>query len=166
MTPRAEFVLLATLAGGLLSVLGFLLVLGYLSGSAPGADEMRSALLWSPGGVLAGFAASWIASGWHRRAVGNGRRWGAAGLALRTTVLAVLVYPLAIGAWLLFTAWLDQRFAAAGMPLREFVNWLPSMVLVASVSALVVGALPAFAIVFALGRRYLRRSGGPVAGIA
>lgn len=159
MTPRAEFVLLATLAGALLSVLGFLVVLALLAGANPGGESLRMALLWSPGGALAALAATWIASGWHRRALGRGRRWRAAGLALRTTVLALLVYPLMIGAWLLFSAWLDQRFAASAMPVRELWNWLPSMVLIAWTSALVAGALPAFALVFVLGRRYLRRLG-------
>jgi len=165
MTPRAEFVLLVTLAGALLSVLGYLLATAYAFGLSP-ADSMRTALLWSPGGALAAFGGAWIASGWHRRAVRNGGRWGALGLALRTTAIALLLYPLAAAFWLVFTGWLDQRFAAAGLPLRELLNWLPSVVLGASAVALLVGALPAFAIVFLLGRRYLRRSGAPATGIA
>lgn len=165
MSPRAEFVLLATVAGAALSVLGFLVVIVALTGLSP-ATEMRTALLWSPAGALAALGGSWISSGWHRRAVRGGRRWRATGLALRTSVLALLLYPLAVASWLLFTGWLDQRFAAAGMPVRELLNWLPSIVLVASASALAVGALPAFAIVFVLGRRYLRRLGGPDTGIA
>lgn len=165
MTPRAEFVLLATLAGALLSVLGYLLATAYAFGLSP-ADSMRTALLWSPGGALAAFGGAWIASGWHRRAVRNGGRWGALGLALRTTAIALLLYPLAAAFWLVFTGWLDQRFAAAGLPLRELLNWLPSVVLGASAVALLVGALPAFAIVFMLGRRYLRRSDAPAMGVA
>lgn len=165
MAPRAEFVLLATISGALLSVLGFLVVSVYVFGLDP-AGAMRTALLWSPAGALAALAAAWIGSAWHRRASRAGRRWGAAGLALRTTALALLLYPLAATVWLLLTGWLDHRFAASGMPLRELMNWLPSIVLGASLAALAVGALPAFAIVFALGRRYLRRLGSSDTGIA
>ena len=158
MAPRVEFVLLATLGGAVLSLAGFLLVSVFVLGGDP-AMVMRTALLWSPAGALAALAGAWIGSGWHQRAVRRGRRWRASGLALRSTVLALLLYPLAASAWLLFTGWLDQHFAAAGMPLRELLNWLPSIVLGASLSALVVGTLPAFVILFALGRRYLRRLG-------
>ena len=102
-----------------------------------------------------------MASGWHRRALRRGRRWRAAGLALRTTVLALLMYPLVATGWVLLTAWLDHRFAAAGLPLHEIFQWLPSIVLAATVLALVAGGLPALVIVFLLGRRYLRRLGDP-----
>ena len=159
MTPRTEFVLLATLAGAVLSVLGQLGVTAFLSGSGPGGEALRTALLWSPGAALAAFAGSAIVSAWHRRVLRRGRRWGAVGLAVRTTVLALLVYPLALSAWLLFTAWLDQQSAAAPVPVRALLPWLPTLVAVAWGSALLVGALPAFALVFVLGRRYLRRLG-------
>ena len=160
MTPRAEFVLLAALAGALVSVLGLLAMSGIEFGSGTGG-MLRTALLWSPAGALAALGGAWMASGWHRRALRRGRRWRAAGLALRTTVLALLMYPLVATGWVLLTAWLDHRFAAAGLPLHEIFQWLPSIVLAATVLALVAGGLPALVIVFLLGRRYLRRLADP-----
>ena len=159
MTPRAEFVLLTTLAGALVSVLGLLAISGIVFGSSTGGI-LRTALLWSPAGALAALGGAWMASGWHRRALRKGRHWRAPGLALRTTVLALLMYPLVATGWVVVTAWLDHRFAASGAPLGELWNWLPSIILVASTMALLLGALPALLIYLALGRRYLRRLGG------
>ena len=50
MTPRAEFVLLAALAGALVSVLGLLAMSGIAFGSGTGG-MLRTALLWSPAGA-------------------------------------------------------------------------------------------------------------------
>ena len=159
MTPRAEFVLLATVAGALVSVLGYLVASAVVFGTGA-AGAMRTALLWSPAGALAAAGGAWSGSGWQRRAQRAGRRWGALGLAMRSAVLAVLAYTLLAAAWVVFTAWLDHRFAASGAPLGELWNWLPSIILVASTMALLLGALPALLIYLALGRRYLRRLGG------
>ena len=53
MTPRAEFVLLAALAGALVSVLGLLAMSGIAFGSGTGG-MLRTALLWSPAGAGSG----------------------------------------------------------------------------------------------------------------
>ena len=124
MTPRAEFVLLAALAGALVSVLGLLAMSGIAFGSGTGG-MLRTALLWSPAGALAALGGAWMASGWHRRALRRGRRWRAAGLALRTTVLALLMYPLVATGWVLLTAWLDHRLTAADLPTHKIFQSLP-----------------------------------------
>lgn len=165
MGPRAEFIVLATVAGTVVAVLGYLLASGFVF-QQPLAEALRMGARWSPTGGLAALGSAWIVSAWHRRRAGAGRRWRASGLAVRATLLALLLYPLAAAGWVLFTGLLDQQFAAAGMPLRELANWVPSIVLGATLAAVLIGTLPAFAIAFVLGRRYLRRLAGSTTDIA
>ena len=79
MTPRAEFVLLTTLAGALVSVLGLLAISGIVFGSSTGGI-LRTALLWSPAGALAALGGAWMAragTGAHcaRVVIGARRGW-------------------------------------------------------------------------------------------
>jgi hypothetical protein len=152
--------LLATVAGGLVAMLGYLLASAFVFELRPG-EAVRMAAQWSPAGAMAALGAAWLASAWQR-----GRRWRAAGMALRATVLALLLYPPMVAGWVLLTGWFDQRFAASGMPLRELADWVPSVVLGATLAAVVIGTLPAFAIAFVLSRRYLRRLAGSSTDIA
>ena len=87
-------------------------------------------------------------------------------MAVRAIVLVFLLYPVLVAAWALATGLLDQALAPAGIPLRELLPWVPSIVLGATLVALVFGAPPAFASAFLLCRRYLRRLQGSTTGIA
>ena len=165
MGPRAEFILLAALSGTVVAVLGYLVASGFVF-EQPLGEALRNGVQWSPTGTLAALFAAWLASTWQRRAVGAGRRWSPRGMALRSTVLTLLVYPVAVAFWVMFTGLVDQSVASGGMPLRELAAWVPSIVLGATLVALLVGSLPAFAIAFVLCRRYLRRQGGSTTDIA
>ncbi|UNK56669.1 hypothetical protein MNQ95_10940 [Pseudoxanthomonas daejeonensis] len=165
MSPRAEFIALATLAGIVVAVLGYLLASSFVF-EQPLGEALRMGARWSPTGGLAALGAAWIVTAWHGRRGRAGRRWRTPGLALRATLLALLLYPLAVACWVLSTGLLDQQFATAGMPLRELADWVPSIVFGATLAALLIGTLPAFAIAFMLGRRYLRRLAGSTTDIA
>lgn len=165
MAPRTEFIVLATLAGGIVAVLGYLLASAFVFELRP-LEALRLAAQWSPAGIAAAFAAAWIASAWQRRAREAGRAWTARAMALRATGLALLLYPLTVACWTVISGWLDQRFASAGMPLRELMAWVPSIVLGATLAAVLIATLPAFVIAFLLCRRYLRRQTGFTTGIA
>ncbi|AKC87438.1 hypothetical protein WQ53_12425 [Pseudoxanthomonas suwonensis] len=148
--------LLATLSGAALTVLGYLVASALVFELPPG-QALRIAAQWSPTGALAALVAAVSVGGWQRRSAQAGRRWSAIGMAVRATATALLLYPAMVACWVLFTGLLDQRFAAAAMPLRELANWVPSIVFGATLAALLIGTLPALAIAFLLCRRYLRR---------
>ena len=165
MSPRAEFVLLAALAAAVVATLGYVAASALVYNQTL-AEALRQGALWSPAAALAAALAAWLASAWQRRAVAAGRHWRAAGMAWRATLLSMLVYPLAIVAWVLLTGLFDQRFAPGGTPVRELLPWIPSIVFGATLVAVLVGTLPAFALAFVLGRRYLRRLAGSTTEIA
>jgi hypothetical protein len=165
MGPRAEFILLAALSGTVVAVLGYLAASAFAF-EQPLAEALRIGAKWSPTGTLAASAAAWIASVWQQRVGQAGRRRGAAGMALRATALTLLVYPAAVAFWVMATGLVDQAAGSGGMPLRELAAWVPSIALGATLAALLVGALPGFAIAFVLCRRYLRRRGGSITDIA
>jgi len=165
MGPRAEFIVLATLAGGIVAVLGYLVASSFVFELRP-LEALRLGAQWSPAGAAAAFGAAWIASARQRRAERAGRVWTARAMALRATGVALLLYPFAVACWIVITGWLDQRFASAGMPLRELMAWVPSIVLGSTLAALLIATLPAFVIAFFLCRRYLRRQTGFTTGIA
>ncbi|WP_372015410.1 hypothetical protein [Pseudoxanthomonas sp. 10H] len=165
MGPRAEFTLSAALAGTAVAVLGYLVASAFVF-DQPLGEALRNGAQWSPTGTLAAAGAAWIAIAWHRRAAVAGRRWGAAGMALRATSLVLLLYPAAVAFWVMATGLLDRHVASGGMPLRELAAWVPSIVVGATLAAVLVGALPAFAIAFLLCRRYLQRAAGSTTDIA
>ena len=159
MGPRAEFILGAAVSATVVAVLGYLVASQFVF-EQPLGEALRIGAQWSPTATLAALAAAWIASAWQGRAAGTGRDWGAAGMALRATALTLVLYPAAVAAWVMATGLADRGAASGGMPLRELATWVPSIVLGATLAALLVGSLPAFAIAFVLCRRYLRRQRG------
>lgn len=156
MRPRTELVLLAALSGGGLTLLGYLLA-ARLVLAQPVADSLPTALGWSPSGAMAALVAALLLVAWQRRATAAGAIWRPGGMAGRAVTLALGLYPLAVAAWVLASVQLDVWFAAAAMPTGQVLRWLPSIVLGATLAALVAAPLPAFAIAFLLCRRYLRR---------
>jgi hypothetical protein len=165
MGPRTEFVALATLSGALVTLLGYLAASQWVFGQ-PLAEGLRTAAKWSPSGAMAACASAWLATAWLRRALARGRRWSATGMATRATLMALLLYPVTVAAWVLLTGLFDQRFAAAPMAMHELLAWVPSIVFGATLAAVVAGTLPAFAIAFLLCRRYLRRGARSTTDIA
>ncbi len=165
MAPRTEFVLLAALAGTGVATLGYVLASALVFEQTL-AEALRLGALWSPSATLAAAGAAWLASARQRRAALAGRRWSAAGMAARATLLVLLLYPFAVAFWTLVTGLFDQALASGGMPLRELLPWVPSIVFGATLAALLVGTLPAFALAFVLCRRYLHRRAGSTTEIA
>ncbi|WP_028928301.1 hypothetical protein [Pseudoxanthomonas suwonensis] len=165
MGPRAEFILSATLSGAVVALLGYAVASWMVFEQTP-AEIAGNGARWCPSGALAALPAAWLVSAWQARAERAGRRWSARGMALRGTGLALLLYPLAVVAWVLATGAVDQQLASGGVPLRELAPWLPSIVFGATLAALLVGTWPAFFSAFVLCRRYLRRRGGSTTDIA
>lgn len=165
MAPRTEFVLLAALAGVVVATLGYVAASALVFEQTL-AEALRLGAQWSPSAALAAAGAAWLASARQRRAAQAGRQWRAPGMAARATLLALLLYPPAVAFWVLATGLFDHALASGGMPLRELMPWVPSIVFGATLAALLVGTLPAFASAFVLCRRYLRRLAGSTTDIA
>lgn len=155
MGPRTELALAATLSGAGVTAAGSLAASLLLFDQLPG-EALRTAVGWSPTGALAGLAASLLLVAWQSRA-GAGHRWRPAGLAARAVGLALLCYPACVAAWFLATGGVDPWQHGPAMSGHELLRWLPSVVLGATLAALLAGTLPAYALAFLLGRRYLRR---------
>ena len=158
MGPRAELSLAAVLSGAAVTVLGHLAASALVLDGELHAGSLRTALVWSPSGALAAAGAAWLLAAWHRRAVMAGRRWLPAGMAARATVLALALYPLAVALWLPASAGIDRWLdATPAMSWRELWRWLPSVVLGATLAALIAGSVPAYASALPICRRYMRR---------
>ncbi|KAF1690521.1 hypothetical protein [Pseudoxanthomonas koreensis] len=165
MAPRTEFVLLAALAGTVVATLGYVAASALVFNQTL-AEALRLGATWSPSATLAAAGAAWLASMRQRRAALAGRHWRAPGMAARATLLSLLLYPPAVVLWVLVTGLFDQGFASGGMPLRELLPWVPSIVFGTALAAVLVGTLPAFALAVVLCRRYLRRLAGATTDIA
>jgi len=159
MGPRAELLLGACLAGVAVTLLGHAAASALVLDRELGAGQLARATQWSPSGALAAAAAALALLAWHgRAAAGGARAWRPAGMAARGTALALLLYPAAAALWLPACAALDRwQGADPAMPWAEVLKWLPSVVLGATLAALIAGTVPAYASAFLICRRYLRR---------
>ncbi|MEL1263709.1 hypothetical protein [Pseudoxanthomonas putridarboris] len=163
MAPRAEFVLVSALLAALLLVVAFVTVVSGWQ-RLPQGDGLGNALKFAPVSALAAGLAAWLASAWHRRAQRAGRRWKAGGLALRTLLIAFLLFPLLLAGWVLAATAADQWMTAQPEPWRDALAWLPVIVFYGSAFAVVYGAVPAFLLEYFACRRYLRRQAGTTTG--
>ncbi len=153
MGLRAELWLGALVAGAAVAALGYLAAAVLVLEGRWQPGLVRTALAWSPSGALAASAAALVLMAWQRRSRA-GVAWHATGMAARATALALLFYPLAVALWMPAATGLAR---GPGMAAAEQLRWLPSVVLGATLAALLAGTVPAFASAFLLCRRCLRR---------
>ena len=159
MKPRLEFIAANALAAALLQVTAFVALAVSWWGMAAG-NSLHLALLWLPAPLLAAGLAAWWVCRRHARARQAGKTWSAFALTWRTVLLALVLYPVFVAAWLLLSAMLDQWFAAQPATLQQTWEILPSVVQYSAIFSVVLGALPALAITYFLSRRYLRHLAG------
>jgi hypothetical protein len=159
MKPRLEFTVVSALVAGLLQVAAFVALAAVWWGLDAG-DSLRRTLIWLPASMFAAGQAAWLMTGLHLRAKSAGKSWSAFGLAWRTVVLAMIFYPACVAAWLLLTALGDQLWAAQPATIAQTMEILPTLVQYSAIFAVVLGTLPALAIVTLVSKRYLRRIAG------
>lgn len=157
MSPRAEFVLLSTALALLLAIVAYVLMAHADNVGQWGVGAVRGLVFAVPAAGSAALAA-WLSLRWQRRAQARQRRWTAVGLNWRILLLAYLLFPLLVSAWMAVTTVFDQSFALAPGNLSDNLLWLPLAGLFFTAFAIVLGAIPAFVIEYFLCRRYLRRT--------
>lgn len=162
MAPRTEFVLASMLIAALLLVAVMLLM--DIDRRMPGVRELLAAVKFVPAALLAAGAGAWFVTRWHGRAGRVGRRWAPGGMTLRTLLVAFLLFPMALAAWLLVTMGIDRIGAASPGNWKESLAWLPVFVFYGSMIAVLFGAVPAFVLEYFVCRRYLRRRAGTTTG--
>ncbi len=156
MTPRTELYLANAVLAVLLTLLGFF-VLGVVVSATRHEAMLLRAALWSVPAVLAALAATRLALRADDRAAARSGTLGAFALALRVVLFAFIAYPLLAAAWVLGTGFLDIIWQVRPASWRALLGWLPIIVGVATLAALVVGALPALLLETLLCRRYRAR---------
>src|SRR3546814_11245950 len=108
--------------------------------------------------MAAGFASGWSTAWWENvdRAA---RKWTAFGLALRTVVLAFLLFAPLAAAWMMLAESTAYLFAGIG-GLGAALAWVPAIAVSAVLFGLLLGALPALCIDSFPCRRFLRPARG------
>ena len=137
-------------------------VIGFLSGAglASWHQSAGASLGVAPAAAAAAGLASWWITAWWENVDRDARSWTAFGMALRTVVLAFLLFaPLAALSSGLVVA-VDHVFAAAPGSLDEALAWVPAIAVYAVLFGLMLGALPALCIEYFLCRRFLRQARG------
>lgn len=156
MTPRTELHLVNAVLAALLTLAGFL-VLGLVVSASRYEAMLLRGLLWSVPAMLAALVGTRLGLRAEARVAARGEALGAFGLALRVVLFAFIAYPLLAAAWVLATGFLDVIWQVRPASWRALLGWLPIIVGVATLAALVVGALPALWLETLLCRRYRAR---------
>lgn len=158
MNPRAEFILASALLAALLQLAVFM-ALAVLWWNLDPASTFRRALTWLPSPLFAAGVSAWFTSRLHRRTLDRGG-FKPFGLAWRTVLLAMLLYPACVAGWLLLTALADQRWAENPATLQQTWKIMPTLVMYPAIFAVLLGTAPALLFEYFVARRYLRRGAG------
>lgn len=165
MKPRAEFVLTTAVIALALAIIAFVAMLHQWNVSQWPAGAVE-ALKWAPAAFFAALLGALGTTAWHRRALARQRRWSAGGMTLRTLLLSYLAFPLLLGAGVAAVSAGDQLWATSPAPVEDSLSWLPLTMLLFTVFAIVLGAVPAFILEYFVSRRYLRRQAAVTTGSA
>lgn len=162
MTHRSRLALQSALAAGALAVLAYVAI-GLMSGAglASWFRNATSALAIAPATAMAAWLAAWWCVGWWRNVDGL-RPWTPIGMALRIVVLAFLLFPPLVAAWIACGEAIARLFAAAPAAFGEAMAWVPAIAVYATLFGVLLGFVPALCIEYFLCRRFLR--GARVAG--
>ncbi len=136
--------------------------IGLLSGAglASWHQSAGASLSVAPAAAMAAGVASWWITAWWHNVDRDAHKWTASGLALRTVVLAFLLFaPLAMF-WMGLVEGAAHLAKGAAGNLGEALAWVPAIAVYAVLFGLLLGALPALCIEYFLCRRFLRQARG------
>ena len=165
MKPRAVFVLTTAAIALALAIVAFVAMLHQWNVSQWPAGALE-ALKWAPAAFFAALLGALGTTAWHRRALARQRRWSPGGMTLRTLLLSYLAFPFLLGAWVAAVSAGDRIWAASPAAVEDSLSWLPLTMLLFTVFAIVLGAVPAFILEYFVSRRYLRRQAAVTTGSA
>jgi hypothetical protein len=159
MTPRRQLALASALAAGLLAMSGYIAI-GLLSGAglASWHQNAKASLSVAPAAAMAAGLAAWWIVGWWESVDRDARKWTAFNMALRTVVLAFLMFPPLATAWMAGVEAIGYLVSGAPGGLRAALAWVPAIAVYAVLFGLLIGALPALCIEYFLCRRFLGRA--------
>ena len=137
-------------------------VIGILSGAglASWHQNARASLSMAPAAAMAAGLASWWITAWWENVDRDARRWTAFGLAMRTVVLAFLLFAPLSALWMGLVEGVAHLASGTAGSLGQALAWVPAIAVYAVLFGLLLGALPALCIEYFLCRRFLRQARG------
>lgn len=158
MTPR-RLALASASTAGLLAVFGYVAI-GVLSGAglASWHQNAKASLSVAPAAAMAAGLASWWIAAWWQNVDRDARKWTGFGMALRTVVLAFLMFAPLATAWMAGVEAIGYLLSGRDGGLRAALAWVPAIAVYAVLFGLLIGAMPALCIEFFLCRRFLRQA--------
>jgi hypothetical protein len=160
MTARKRLAWINAVVAAVLAVLAYV-VIGVLSGAGLSSWHRNAgaSLSVAPAAAMAAGLGSWWVTAWWENVDRDTRSWTAFGLALRTVVLAFLLFAPLAAAWMTLAESTAYLFAGSG-GLGAALSWVPAIAVYAVLFGLMLGALPALCIEYFLCRRFLRQARG------
>lgn len=139
-------------------------VIGILSGAglASWHRNAGASLSVAPAAAMAAGLASWWITAWWENVDRDARKWTASGLALRTVVLAFLLFAPLASLWIGLAEGAAHLVSDTAGSFGEALAWVPAIAVYAVLFGLLLGALPALCIEYFLCRRFLRQARGLV----
>ena len=110
--------------------------------------------------AMAAGLASWWITAWWQNVDRDARKWTAFGLALRTVVLAFLMFAPLATLWMGAMESASHVLSGATGRLGDALAWVPAIAVYAVLFGLLLGAMPALCIEYFLCRRFLRQARG------
>lgn len=157
MTPRAQLIASSAAAAALLVVAACAIVAWAAkvqwSAWPPEAFAVLSVV---PAAAIAAAIAARSIAAW-REGVDLKRQWSPLGMAFKIVVLAFLIFPVFVVAFLLVAEGVQQAAGDTGS-FAEAWRWMPSIAVYSLVYGVLLGSLPALAAATIFCRRYLRRT--------
>jgi hypothetical protein len=162
MTARKRLAWISAAAAAALALFAYIAI-GMLSGAglASWHHNARASLSVAPAAAMAAGLASWWITAWWQSVDRDARKWTAVGLALRTVVLAFLLFAPLATLWMGAMEGAGHLFSGGSGNLREVLAWVPAIAVYAVLFGLLLGAMPALCIEYFLCRRFLRQARGP-----
>jgi len=161
MTARKHLAWTNAVVAAVLAVLAYVAI-GAASGAGLAAwhQGAGATLAMVPAAAGAAGLASWWITAWWENVDRDARRWTAFGLALRTVVLAFLMFAPLATVCMGLAEGTRHLASGAGGSLGEAMAWVPAIAVYAVLFGLLLGAAPALCIEYFLCRRFLRQARG------
>lgn len=161
MTLRKRLAWTSAAVAAALALFAYIAI-GTLSGAglASWHQNARASLSVAPAAGMAAGLASWWITAWWQNVDRDARKWTAFGLALRTVVLAFLMFAPLATLWMGVMESASHLLSGASGQLGEALAWVPAIAVYAVLFGLLLGAMPALCIEYFLCRRFLRQARG------
>ena len=161
MRPRKRLAWTSAAVAAGLALFAYVAI-GMLSGAglASWHHNARASLSVAPAAAMAAGLASWWITAWWQNVDRDARKWTAFGLALRTVVLAFLMFAPLATLWMGVMESASHLLSGASGQLGEALAWVPAIAVYAVLFGLLLGAMPALCIEYFLCRRFLRQARG------